>query len=56
MALRRTVQQLEEAEQGEESLQVTKDDFCSSLSSLTPSVSQSELERYQDLRKTATST
>ena len=65
MALRRTVQRLEkgggegegkgEGEGEGDKLAVTAGDLHSALSSLTPSVSQAELERYQSLRKTADS-
>ena len=64
MALRLTIQRLEgvgrggegKGRRGEEAetLEVTRQDFLSAMSQLTPSVSQAELERYQDLRQTAT--
>ena len=43
----------EAMEDGAEALIVTKDDFLSAMAHLTPSVAKSELERYQELRKSA---
>lgn len=56
VALRHTVQRLEVGRGALESetLVLTAEDFLSALAGLTPSVSQTELERYQNLQRKTT--